>query len=738
MAIAGADVIVVGRRRRPGCGGARARAAARGAADQDRARRRAAPAPGRRAASPPRWAAATRPRLHAADTLAAGARAQRSRHRRACSTERAPRRDRARWSALGARFDRDADGSLALGREAAHSAAASCTPAATPPAPRWCARSSEAVRRASRGSHLRARPSPSSCWSRADAVTGVLASIAGGAAAAPAHRRPPWCSPPAASASSTATPPTRPELTGDGLAMAARAGARLVDLEFVQFHPTALAAGARPAAAADRGAARRGRGARRRDRRRFMLDVHRDAELAPRDVVARAISAPAAAGQRVFLDARAALGERIPEALPDRLPQLPRRRPRPARRADPGDAGRALLHGRRRGRRARPHHARRPVGLRRGVRHRRARRQPAGSQLAARGAGVRQRGGGRRPAASAPGRRSQRERAIAARGGAGRVAGAWSDDSRASRGAGCARSMWDASGWCATAPASSAALDEIDAHRAPSSASARGELRNLLNAGRLVATAALARRETPRQPRALGLSRSATSRCAATCRSARRRPQRAAAGPPSRRRGVRASMTQRGKTCRGAARSCRGAAEACRSAAAARRRAIPTVSSTKTCCAARCSRTSAAPATSPPTPSSTRTRARAAQFVARRAGRDRRPARGARRLRLLDPALDARVAHADGGDVDGRRRCSRAVAGSARALLTGERVALNLLGRLCGIATATRDLVARDRAAPRAHRLHPQDDARPARCSRSTRCASAAAPTTASGSTTRS
>ena len=107
------------------------------------------------------------------------------------------------------------------------------------------------------------------------------------------------------------------EVTGDGLAMAARAGARLVDLEFVQFHPTALAAeGADPMPLLTE--ALRGEGAILVDEtgHRFMPDIHPDAELAPRDVVARAIHARREAGEDVYLDARAAVGERFPERFP--------------------------------------------------------------------------------------------------------------------------------------------------------------------------------------------------------------------------------------------------------------------------------------------------------------------------------------------------------------------------------------------------------------------------------------
>lgn len=92
--------------------------------------------------------------------------------------------------------------------------------------------------------------------------------------------------------------------TGDGLAAAMRAGAHVTDLEFVQFHPTALAA---PDVALISEAVR-GDGAVLRNAagERFMLTVHPDAELAPRDVVARAVAREMARdGQPVWLDATA-------------------------------------------------------------------------------------------------------------------------------------------------------------------------------------------------------------------------------------------------------------------------------------------------------------------------------------------------------------------------------------------------------------------------------------------------
>ncbi|HEY0270692.1 MAG TPA: L-aspartate oxidase, partial [Sphingomonas sp.] len=90
---------------------------------------------------------------------------------------------------------------------------------------------------------------------------------------------------------------------GQGLALAARAGAIMADLEFIQFHPTALDSGGFPLSLISE--AVRGEGAILVDETgdRFMANAP-GAELARRDIVARAVWRHIAAGHRVFLDPR--------------------------------------------------------------------------------------------------------------------------------------------------------------------------------------------------------------------------------------------------------------------------------------------------------------------------------------------------------------------------------------------------------------------------------------------------
>ena len=109
---------------------------------------------------------------------------------------------------------------------------------------------------------------------------------------------------------------TPAELQGDGLGLAAMAGAVIADAEFVQFHPTAIDIGRDPAPLATE--ALRGEGAIlvNRDGDRFMARYHPAAELAPRDVVARAIHAEREAGRGAFLDAREAVGSHFPDEFP--------------------------------------------------------------------------------------------------------------------------------------------------------------------------------------------------------------------------------------------------------------------------------------------------------------------------------------------------------------------------------------------------------------------------------------
>lgn len=94
-----------------------------------------------------------------------------------------------------------------------------------------------------------------------------------------------------------------PEGTGDGLALAYRAGAALRDLEFVQFHPTAVRAGHRALLVTE---AARGEGAHLLNAQgeRFMPRYDPLGELAPRDVVARAIAAERERTGQVVLDLR--------------------------------------------------------------------------------------------------------------------------------------------------------------------------------------------------------------------------------------------------------------------------------------------------------------------------------------------------------------------------------------------------------------------------------------------------
>ncbi|HEX6899589.1 MAG TPA: L-aspartate oxidase [Thermoanaerobaculia bacterium] len=251
------------------------------------------------------------PRLHAADTMAAGAGLNDPRVVDILTSE-GPARVKA-LLALGAQFDLDNTGSLALGREAAHSRRRILHSRD--------ATGAEIVRTLVEAVHhapevqLLSQAFALDLVMEDGQVVGVVAVHADG-------RRVLHLAPAVVLAAGglgrlylhTTNPP---EATGDGLAMAARAGAQLVDVEFVQFHPTALAAeGADPMPLLTE--ALRGEGAVLIDEtgHRFMVDEHPDRELAPRDVVARAIWHRLMAGHRVFLDAREAVGEEFPDRFP--------------------------------------------------------------------------------------------------------------------------------------------------------------------------------------------------------------------------------------------------------------------------------------------------------------------------------------------------------------------------------------------------------------------------------------
>lgn len=252
------------------------------------------------------------PSLHARDTLAAGAQLNDANAVRRL-TDGAPAA--VHWlDRIGAAFDRDGAG-YRLGREAAHSRArivhahGDASGAEAMRALRTAARAAShvdvfehhrAVRLATRDGGVRGVAAIGPDGAVVLAANAVVLAT-GGIGALYRYTTNP--------ASADAS----------GLALALDAGAALSDLEFVQFHPTALApacgeSGQLPLLTeALRGAGAvlvNGAG------RRFMLALVRDAELAPRDVVARAVWAELERGEAVWLDATRAVGAAFAQAFP--------------------------------------------------------------------------------------------------------------------------------------------------------------------------------------------------------------------------------------------------------------------------------------------------------------------------------------------------------------------------------------------------------------------------------------
>lgn len=244
--------------------------------------------------------------LHLADTLAAGD--------GLCDAEAAASilgdapAAIAALESFGVEFDRGPDGAYRLGLEAAH-----------------CRRRILHVAGDGSGAAIvralveRVRQTPSitvlegvevrRLLKTGDALSGLLCATAEGAAVIPANRIVLATGGLGGLYEATTTPSGN---YGQGIMLAARAGAELADMEFVQFHPTALDVASRSAGRplALVSEAVRGEGAILvNEKQERFLASQPGSELAPRDIVARAVSAEIAKGSRVFLDATKTLGQ---------------------------------------------------------------------------------------------------------------------------------------------------------------------------------------------------------------------------------------------------------------------------------------------------------------------------------------------------------------------------------------------------------------------------------------------
>ncbi|MFN2334598.1 MAG: L-aspartate oxidase [Wenzhouxiangellaceae bacterium] len=252
------------------------------------------------------------PESHAVDTIAAGAGLV-DREVARTMTAAAPRQVRA-LEALGVAFEHAADGSWLLSHEAAHGRA---RVARVNGDQAGKAIVEALIRAARRAPHIELLEG---CYG-----VGLMTDAVGGCAGVVARDRREGLHDLPARAVLVATGglgglyavTTNPSGNqGHALAWAARLGAVIRDPEFVQFHPTAIDVGRVPAPLATE--ALRGDGALLvdRDGRRFMPELHADAELAPRDVVARAVHHQIRFGDGAWLDARAAVGDAFPQRFP--------------------------------------------------------------------------------------------------------------------------------------------------------------------------------------------------------------------------------------------------------------------------------------------------------------------------------------------------------------------------------------------------------------------------------------
>ena len=250
------------------------------------------------------------PKDHATDTINAGAGIVDELAAKTL-TDMGPETVR-KLNAMGAPFDHKADGSFVLNREAAHGLARVARVGGDLAGK---AILEAVVHEALNASHI-------DIWERVYAL-GLITSAEGaviGALVQHAEKQVEVYAPVVILASggsgglfAVTTNPAN--LRGEGMAMAALAGAEISDPEFVQFHPTALKFGLDPAPLATE--ALRGEGATLIDKNghRFVFDDHPDGELAPRDIVARAVHKADLNGG-AFLDARSAIGEHFPAEFP--------------------------------------------------------------------------------------------------------------------------------------------------------------------------------------------------------------------------------------------------------------------------------------------------------------------------------------------------------------------------------------------------------------------------------------